>query len=1747
MAENTTNSRTRNSVITEPYNGIGEYVPFSGDLQSGSVFTPPTIENPFFVLPSYSSSDLLNLKVNLASNDSSEFLEDDISIGIGSAVSKNYAPSLKFGNKKTYKARRNGFTLLNYFEVVVEKTYQTNTQVEVNSTLVDQQNLRVRGTNTLLDFNYSFTDPARVRTDSTTQNDILYKENIKIKEYRLDKVTKEYKEYGERNLDSTNGSFRCDFEFEDDNEPGIPKPVDDIQISYTISFTSNFKSELGDILNLTYKTYSSTNDLLSEGVVKLVNGVSDKLQIKESFTKNGYTEFYINTGGVPKEYSIVSVNNTSKIVAQSNPNDFTKWNQTRTTFNLPNSVLVSSPVIAIIYQKETLVEKPTITLPNDYYDVEIKESDTEKIANIAFTTKNADYVNVYVAPNKFVKVNSNVGFVDLFFVQDFNGEYGSKKVIFQPVSELYGTGDSKEIIVKFLAVNDFPALTQVRFPDLIEVPSFSDLQIEYDVDYSTFAATSVDVALTLKDGSKTILFSNLSPNGKFTINLKKLSDTYPLWSGKDTINLIFKPYNKSGVKELIGNEYEVITKVVYPTLNLDEDSIRKTLYDGFESYLDNLILEEPEKESKYLTHLTNFGNDEQILISSWENDNYTLSEKSEDAQGNEIITKEVKSLILRLYEPLPTNFNSNDTLWITKLIVNSIIETIVLTDEVGLSCPPIKGPNFNVGVDYVTGKSTDYESLDTLILSSSTAEQLVSTYLSSSAIDFDDINIQYTSGSTYLWNNFIHFSSARERLDNFVYKVQLIETYESLIISSSTDVTNTSGNASDFTASLASQQEVERNKQKKAKLIQGFDGFENFLYTSASLYTTSGSNSMTWPYSGSVRYSSNDLNVVLPWYNNISQLATNYDKENSNYIINNIPQYIKNNDDNESFLLFFSMIGQYFDTFYYYTKAIENSRQLGYKDNGELANKLIYDYLLSLGFDVKHLSVDSKLWQYAFGYNDDGIQIEDTPAKKRTYEVWRRIINNLPYLLKHKGTRRGINALLSCYGIPASNLSLFEFGGPAPEVTSSISSKGKFEMENVTYYLQMNSGSYLQTNWTNTNKNRKPDTIELFLKPAYSGEYTIISGSNWNIKVSGSIGSNFGKAELNILENGSSVKLQSNEIPIFNGKMFGIKASRDLLSVSQSIFNLYTCQTENDNVIFSSSIDTIVSSSNWDSGSTIKVGTNYTGSLDEFRLWAGALSSSIFIQHNLFPEMINGNHFSSSTDDLMFRLDMEYPKNLGAVNPSRLINVAANIKLSGSLTRNNYEDSTTYSSFISTNPSASFSASAYDFTSISNYPYNFEPVERKVIVSIPDGIGSRYVNDRVRFEEKKLVSDLSAKSRSTEPSTEMAPKDSTRMGAFFSPTKELNIDIAKSIGEFNLSDYIGDPSDKYNSEYKRLGKLRNYYFERVKKKDVYQYLNIVSLYENSLFDNLTKLMPGRAKTTTGILIEPHFLERSKIKLHKPNGDYNTYEGTTNYDVSFDNEYNTYDALITTDDIQPSADNLSYETSIVFDYLSSSAENISFDTIINTQDDLIISSENLGYNATIGTGVNRRTLLEKPETFTTIVGMDDYDRIGFGLYAESGGFAVQTYFDTDSVIKKRRVRACLVKEQKTITTSKFKVLLPDGTGDPRGGTEVTSSIVTETKLNIQPFTGSNGLPSELPTITGSIISVIPIKGYLPVHHRYTKDTTRGLDNSFFKGSKNIAATTIDGSSPVEIFATNPNTLIVNKAGRSSSEPILEVGS
>ena len=1630
-----------------------------------------------FNAPTYRpSSPPSSLKIYLVSETNDlEFFEEGVSTGYGKSVDIVYNSSLQFNGPKTYTANLDNGKVLSKFIINTKQLQYANEIVE----------------------------------------------GIGVTEYSL--IDDVWEEQQTQNFNFGTISLRFKTEVARRTQTPPPPPadvvtVDNPMVGYEILFDSNIKE---------LTTLSLKYQIVFEGNI----GVDGELQLSNnqigSIPKNVLDSAVVNfeiKGNVPDGIFIKNIYSGTTQQFGSDSVNYDRLTKQNYAFQLPASLLNSGLGVVIEAEKEVKSEAPVVVLNQIQYNVNVKDSDTEKSIAIPFNTEFADSVLVYLSADKVLEIPASDKEVTLFFQKDFNEVYGSKKIFFVPTSNKFGTGTRVEAIVTFTAINDFPAITEVIYAESIDVPSFSDFNIDYEVSYSSFAVSSVDVWLKQKDGSKIGLLSNQPPNGSIKINLKKLRENYPNWVGSDNITLILKPYNRSGAEELIGNEYEVLTKLTLPTLSLNEDIITNALFNAFS---EKLKIDEPSKESKYLTHLANFGNDEQIIISSWETDDFTLSKKSTDNLGNTFVAPNdvVNSIILKLYSPLPANIQNNSTFWITKLMSNPLIETVVLTENNDVSCPPIKGPNFTIDVDFVKGQSTNYESLDNIILDSSTSSnELISLYLSSSLITTDELNIEYSSGSTYLWENFVHFSSANERIANFVYKVQLIEVYETALAAA---------NASQaHSGSLPSIQEAERQQLKKNQLVNGFDGFEKFLYTSSSL---------SWPYNGATRRLSTS-NEVSNWYSNIEELANIYDANNSNYVLNNIPQYIVNNNENESLLLFFSMIGHHFDNIYFHTKSIEKSRGLGYKSKDGISDKLLFDTLKSFSWDAKNLAADADLWSYVFGKDKEGNDRESNPAKQRTNEVWRRIVNNLPYLLKHKGTRRGIHALMACYGIPSSNLSILEFGGPEVGDTS----KSKLVLDNITTGLNMTLTSSIEMEWkqTNNTSSLKPNTIELFVKPLESSQYTLISGSGWNVNLSGSTNSDYGKVKFNY---SGSLSIETSTLPIFNGKFFGISVSSGSAGLKLDVR-----QADKERTIFQESISSS-NYTNWNSGSTIRLGGNYIGSVDEFRLWSEVLDTEKFYEHVSFPEMINGNSVSSSTDDLYFRLDFEYPKNLAET--SSLINVDTNIYFENGLTRNHYENGTT-ASLYSVNLTPLLSASAIGFPSVSEYPFQFEVIDRTIVMEYPDGGASRFSTNKIRFEDQYTLTnqkisgsvgvDLSIKSRATKKAFDQSPTDSNRVGLFFSPTKELNMDIAKTFGGLNIDNYIGDPSDDYKPNYKSLDNLRNYYFQRFDNRDIYSYINLIKLYEKSMFEDLKKMLPARVKATTGLLIEPHFLERSKVVHKKPTAD--DYQKETEIKLSDT-------SVISFEDIQKetlidanisqnlTAENNQYEALISTASVNNLlAENYQQDSTIDMNSNFVFNSDYYQKEITIDAELGDPTIVSEivSSNSNQIIGQTEFETIGFGIYAQSGS-AIRTYFNKDNRVVKERVRVQLVTEEKERIIQKFAITASaNGLGDPRGGYVSDIETYTETKLNIQPFSGST-----VPTVKGNIIEVKNVDGYLPTHNKFTSDLTRGLQNSFFRGSKNTSATTLDGSSPIETFTSNPNTLRVNKTGRDSSEPILEV--
>ena len=98
------------------------------------------------------------------------------------------------------------------------------------------------------------------------------------------------------------------------------------------------------------------------------------------------------------------------------------------------------------------------------------------------------------------------------------------------------------------------------------------------------------------------------------------------------------------------------------------------------------------------------------------------------------------------------------------------------------------------------------------------------------------------------------------------------------------------------------------------------------------------------------------------------------------------------------------------------------------------------------------------------------------------------------------------------------------------------------------------------------------------------------------------------------------------------------------------------------------------------------------------------------------------------------------------------------------------------------------------------------------------------------------------------------PKDSNRLGVFFSPTDVINQDIIESIADLDIEKEIGDPRDEKEFFYRGLRKLAESYFQKYKgTNNFWDYMRLIKYYDQSIFEQIKKVTPARAKTTYGVI------------------------------------------------------------------------------------------------------------------------------------------------------------------------------------------------------------------------------------------------------------------------------------------------------
>ena len=1472
------------------------------------------------------------------------------------------------------------------------------------------------------------------------------------------------------------------------------------------------------------------------------------------------------------------------------------------TVNSPNSIL---PTISVAPQAEqpasngnndTVITGGTTGQTNNNssfsYNINSKIDFEVKIKK----TLNVAYVRAYIGNETYDYINLEDGKDNFTLILPFFAfkKLGQYKLVLIPFNSTNGAGNNLEVVVS--VVDDIwvgtPDIKNITWPSKLLGPDYVGTNIDFEVSWESVDTNFVRIyAAPLSSGvdAKFLaseLFTQVGPSGKIKLNLDSvlnLNKNIGVQNAYIDFKLVLVPYNTTGREAVIGKAEILPIKFVKGVLQIPRELAINRIAEAFTSQLDEKILE-PET-SKYLTHVVHLGDGDNKIISSWVGSN--------------------ESLILKLYEPLPANIQTNQQLWISKLQSNPIVETITLSSTSDISCTPLRGPNFTLDID----NGIPFNTFEQLTASGSyTSNDIINKYLDSVGIDTDKLSISYVSGSEYAFTNFVNFSSAEERVNNFVYKVQLIEKYKEKYEALS--ATNFKPPYENVVGGLltedgyqmitedgffdiqweigqfygiAQAEEAKKYLDSLNSLINAFDGFEKFLYKDTTYISLDNpATSLSYPkeiyvhpITGLSKYVLKPVanNDVQSWYNTLVVEAAYYDKNNINSLSNNVPEFIKQDTENNDFIVFLDMVGQHFDILWAYINGIKNTKLLEDKQVKGISNDMVQQMLKSLGWENKRAFDSSLLWEYAFGTDKEGYPKYGMSLEAANNEVWRRILNNLPYLLKHKGTARAMKAIMACYGIPQSMLTIMEFGGPQ-DPTKGGSTKFTFDDRTAALFLtgslNVNGGgsSNVKIPWhTTAQTGDYPNCVEFRILPSKvpDTKYSLVSGSEWSLDLVKTTGS-FGKLELNfggdisnstyfdepfasgspvvttvyispelsgVYAYGPDLKTGSLDFPISTEYYSNVLINRHNNPDSSSWFEVWYATTDGQRITTFVSMSLQTDDAQWETGSFLQMGGDgYEGTLDEFRLWEVPLKKSKFENHTMFPDAINGNSYTASTADLIFRLDFEYPINLHKGTSTIPAKSIKNVSINES-----YGEDYAY---------------VNNMYSASSYPYQYIPYDRTVTADVPSSAFS--YSNKIRFESQTMISDLSYKQRATKKSFDRAPIDSSRLGLFFSPIKELNMDILKAFGdEFNIDNYIGAPDDDYKTTYSELDTLRNYYFERLDNRDIYEYIQLVRYIDKSLFDVLDDLAPGRAKVSKGLLIEPHFLERSKTQIKRPEaarGDYGglidtykpsmldseldyeeaTLDAVENYQL--DSEVPTYDTLLNAEDFYTiNSEAPSYDSLI--DYLEYNEIVSDYPTYPNTSSAVIYCP----FGATLTGDV----FYEYQQ-----IGMDknSLSNAGFGLYAKQGT-GIVTEFDElfgNHQLTGSRKGIFLVKESYTKRVKTQLRGYPTTRSLTIPGEQVYYEYMPTTQYKYKvvqlPFTGSVSLGNET-------VQVESLNGTFHTHYRFVNNLSEGLKRSFWKGSTQTTATTPDGLPAVETFSTNPNILRVAKTGRGSGEPILEV--
>jgi hypothetical protein len=887
-----------------------------------------------------------------------------------------------------------------------------------------------------------------------------------------------------------------------------------------------------------------------------------------------------------------------------------------------------------------------------------------------------------------------------------------------------------------------------------------------------------------------------------------------------------------------------------------------------------------QKYFGYLKNVLNFGDNKYFQI-------LTHDFIDERQSPNDPLT-----LVVKLATELPSDISQKGLCWVSNFGMVPFIMTAILRNPVKYKTIKISAANFDSTTKFISKENVNtlYSSNDLSASNDTDNSIFVNKSISTLNTDFSD------------FSNFVVFSSAAARINIFKNKMK---TWTAL--SSSLSALNYRYTSSLTSSTIYPYYTEESNviNNEISDVVSSFDSYESYLFNNGMYAYSLSSNSF----------------VSSSYVEGQDVSASAYDRNNRDYLVSNTPEYILNDSNNEEYLTFLSMVGHHFDNIYTYISALPIERQVQNELSSSIPTNTLKEMLYSFGWNVDDIIGDLDLNDvYLNSLNASSYNVMS--GEQRLQTIWNRILVTLPGIYKTKGTEECVNYLMACYGLPSSLISVREYGGTdysdLSESTYKLDEKSYMAtFSGVNDYIEGPFPSSIQTvefkfsiDTDTTYTNYQNHELFSVIPYPYSGS----DQKSWSIGFHKLAGQYLGQIHFQMGSGSTGMAIMSDVLPIFNGDIFSVMVRRNDVNPefepTSSVndyptkYELIVQRNENGRRLFYSSGSAYFQS--LDNTVFDQFGRFYLsdgmfkGTLDKLSVWDVSIDDGTFEEH---VNDLNSYGYSGSNayQNLWVRLSLDYPTslyyNISGSSSVWMDNQSSYYSIPNYYTDpknlNSSIDPITYSASVSIVDgrwltqyptgsveiiarnfpeaigqawSASLNTTTCTWSSASIYPYHYEELTYQQDIDASKYGPNKYKNKKIRKLDYTVEARFDSDDRSTSQS-ETVSGESNQLGFFIDPQDSKNKDIIRYIGKNGIMELIGDPSNLYSDRYYDL-RNKNVEYNSSGNKQTYfnEMLTVFKFYfDKSIFQVIKNILPARANSFTGVIIEPTILERPKYQ------------------------------------------------------------------------------------------------------------------------------------------------------------------------------------------------------------------------------------------------------------------------------------------